>query len=144
MKNDEFRELVDQNLSGLVWDGRKRQKVLHAVSGEEKPVKKISTTFVLIAAIICISVTALAAGLVFSGRFDAVKVAENAVRESYGITDDMLSTFFSRATEDKEDGTSLITYSGVDYFHYVLGDYTVTVKDGKGKCHDKRDGSIAE
>ena len=140
MKNDEFRELVDQNLSGLVWDGRKRQKVLHAVSGEEKPVKKISTTFVLIAAIICISVTALAAGLVFSGRFDAVKVAENAVRESYGITDDMLSTFFSRATEDKEDGTSLITYSGVDYFHYVLGDYTVTVKDGKGSASWSHDG----
>ena len=72
MKNHNFQELVDQNLSGLVWDERKRQTVLYVVSEEEKPVKKISTTFILIAAIICISVTALAAGLVFSGRFDAV------------------------------------------------------------------------
>ena len=41
MKNNEFQELVDQNLSGLVWDERKRQKVLHAISEEEKPVRKI-------------------------------------------------------------------------------------------------------
>ena len=65
MKNNEFKELVDQNLSGLVWDERKRQKVLHALSEEEKPVKKVSTTFILIAAIVCLSVTALAAGLIF-------------------------------------------------------------------------------
>ena len=44
MKNNDFQELVDQNLSGLVWDERKRQRVLHAVSEEEKPVRKISTT----------------------------------------------------------------------------------------------------
>ena len=93
MKNNDFQELVDQNLSGLVWDERKRRIVLHAVSEEEKPVKKISTTFILIAAIICISVTALAAGLVFSGRFDAVKVAEKTINDSYGITNDMLGTF---------------------------------------------------
>ena len=144
MKNHDFRELVDQNLSGLVWDERKRRKVLHAVSGEEKPVKRISTTFILVAAIICISVTALAAGLVFSGRFDAVKAAESAIKESYGITNDMLSTFFSRAAEEKDDGITLVTYSGVDYFYYVLGDYTVTVKDGKGSAvwsHDGEDTS---
>ena len=70
MKNHEFQELVDQNLSGLVWDERKCQKVLHAISEEEKPVKKISTTFILVAAILCISVTALAAGLIFSPRYD--------------------------------------------------------------------------
>ena len=63
MKNHEFQELVDQNLSGLVWDERKRQKVHHAISEEEKPVKKISTTFILVAAIVCLSATALAAGL---------------------------------------------------------------------------------
>ena len=52
MKNHEFQELVDQNLSGLVWDEPKRQKVHHAISEEEKPVKKISTTFILVAAIV--------------------------------------------------------------------------------------------
>ena len=68
MKNHDFQELVDQNLSGLVWDERKRRTVLYAISEEEKPVKKISTTFILVAAILCISVTALAAGLIFSQK----------------------------------------------------------------------------
>ena len=140
MKNHNFQELVDQNLSGLVWDERKRQAVLYAISEEEKPVKKISTTFILIAAIICISVTALAAGLVFSGRFDAVKVAEKTINDSYGITNDMLGTFFSRSTEEKSDGTTLITFSGIDYFHYVLGDYTVTVQNGEGVATWNHDG----
>ena len=70
MKKHEFRELVDQNLSGLVWDEEKRQTVLYAVQKEEKPVKKFTATFVLIAAVICLSVTALAAGLVFSSQVD--------------------------------------------------------------------------
>ena len=140
MKNNDFQELVDQNLSGLVWDEWKRRIVLHAVSEEEKPVKKISTSFILIAAIICISVTALAAGLVFSSRFDAVKVAENTIKDSYGITNDMLGTFFSRSSVENDDGTSLITYSGIDYFHYVLGDYTVTVKNGEGAANWSHDG----
>ena len=65
MKNNDFQELVDRNLSGLTWDERERQKVLHAISEEEKPMKKVSMTFILIAAILCISVVALAAGLVF-------------------------------------------------------------------------------
>ena len=34
MKNNEFKELVDRNLSGLEWDERKRLRVLHAISEE--------------------------------------------------------------------------------------------------------------
>ena len=47
MKKHEFRELVDQNLSGLVWDEEKRQTVLYAVQKEEKPVKKLLTILIL-------------------------------------------------------------------------------------------------
>lgn len=100
MKKHEFRELVDQNLSGLVWDEEKRQTVLYAVQKEEKPVKKFTATFVLIAAVICLSVTALAAGLVFSSQVDAFKLAEKAVTDTYGITGSMLSTFFTRTAEE--------------------------------------------
>ena len=91
MKNHEFQELVDQNLSGLVWDERKCQKVLHAISEEEKTVKKISTTFILVAAILCISVTALAAGLIFSPRYDAVRIANQTLN-----SDVVGQTFYSR------------------------------------------------
>ena len=86
MKNHEFQELVDQNLSGLVWDERRRSKVLCAVSEEERPVRKISMTFVLVAAILCLTVSALAAGLVFSPKVDAAKLADEALLEEYGIT----------------------------------------------------------
>jgi len=85
MKNNDFQELVDQNLSGLVWDERKRQRVLHAVSEEEKPVRKISTTFILVAAIICISVTALAAGLMFSQKVDDMTRASQERETTCGV-----------------------------------------------------------
>ena len=104
MKKFDFQELVDQNLSGLVWDEGKRRAVLQAVRKEERPVKKLSTTFILIAAIVCLSVTALAAGLVFSSRVDAAKLAEKAVADTYGVTEPMLSTFFSRTVTETADG----------------------------------------
>ena len=110
MKNNEFQELVDQNLSELVWDERKRQRVLHAINEEEKPVKKISTTFILVAAILCISVTALAAGLIFSPRYDAVRIANQTMEEKYGITADLLSLFY-REVKENGDGTSTVTFS---------------------------------
>lgn len=72
MKKFDFQELVDQNLSGLVWDEAKRRAVLQAVRKEERPVKKLSTTFILIAAIVCLSVTGAGGGAgVFQpgGRF---------------------------------------------------------------------------
>ena len=131
MKKHEFRELVDQNLSGLVWDEEKRQTVLYAVQKEEKPVKKFTATFVLIAAVICLSVTALAAGLVFSSQVDAFKLAEKAVTDTYGITGSMLSTFFTRTAEETADGGVTVVYSGIEDLRAVLGDYTVSVRNGR-------------
>lgn len=130
MKKFDFQELVDQNLSGLVWDEAKRRAVLQAVRKEERPVKKLSTTFILIAAIVCLSVTALAAGLVFSSRVDAAKLAEKAMADTYGVTDAMLSTFFSRTVSETADGGTTVVYAGIDFLRDVLGEYTVSVKDG--------------
>ena len=136
MKNHEFQELVDQNLSGLVWDERKRQKVHHAISEEEKPVKKISTTFILVAAIVCLSATALAAGLLFSPKYDAVRVANQAMEENYGITSDLLSLFYREAKEN-EDGTTTITFSIPDKVSFPtdrMGEYTVIVKGNQAEA----------
>ena len=142
MKNHEFQELVDQNLSGLVWDERKRQKVLHAISEEEKPVKKISTTFILVAAILCISVTALAAGLIFSPRYDAVRIANQTMEEKYGITADLLSLFY-REVKENGDGTSTVTFSIPDTASFPtdrIGEYSVTVSGNKGTASWSKDG----
>ena len=132
MKNNEFQELVDQNLSGLVWDERKRQRVLHALNEEEKPVKKFSTTFILIAAIVCLSVTALAAGLIFSPKYDAVRVANQAMEDQYGITPDLLSLFW-RDVKENEDGTTTVVYSTTNDVGPVsrIGEYTVMVDGPK-------------
>lgn len=140
MKKLDFQELVDQNLSGLVWDETKRRTVLQAVRKEERPVKKLSTTFILIAAIVCLSVTALAAGLVFSSRVDAAKLAEKAMADTYGVTDTMLSTFFSRTVSETADGGTTVVYSGIDFLRDVLGEYTVSVKDGAASAVWSHDG----
>ncbi|QTE72391.1 hypothetical protein JRC49_06150 [Clostridiales bacterium FE2011] len=132
MKNNEFQELVDQNLSGLVWDERKRQRVLHALNEEEKPVKKFSTTFILIAAIVCLSVTALAAGLIFSPKYDAVRISNQAMEDQYGITPDLLSLFW-RDVKENEDGTTTVVYSTTNDVGPVsrIGEYTVMVDGPK-------------
>lgn len=140
MKKFDFQELVDQNLSGLVWDEAKRRTVLQAVRKEERPVKKLSTTFILIAAIVCLSVTALAAGLVFSSRVDAAKLAEKAMADTYGVTDTMLSTFFSRTVSETADGGTTVVYAGIDFLRDVLGEYTVSVKDGAATAVWSHDG----
>ena len=142
MKNNEFKELVDQNLSGLVWDERKRQKVHHAISEEEKPVKKISTTFILVAAIVCLSATALAAGLLFSPKYDAVRVANQAMEENYGITSDLLSLFYREAKEN-ENGTTTVTFSIPDKVSFPtdrIGEYTVIVKGNHAEASWSNDG----
>lgn len=139
MKNHEFQELVDRNLSELVWDERKRQCVLNAISEEEKPVKKLSTTFILVAAILCLTVSALAAGIMFSRKVDNAKLADDALFAKYGITSEML-TFFTR-TDEENDGYSVVRYEGIGPFSYVLGTYTVQIKDGKTNASWNREGS---
>ena len=137
MKNHEFQELVDQNLSGLVWDERKRREVLCAVSEEEKPVKKLSTTFILIAAIVCISVTALAAGLIFSNRVSAQQLAEKAVYDKYGVTDSMLSAFFTSYVDEEDKDHAEVEFAG---WYYVLGNYKVKIDGGKTTVTWSHDG----
>lgn len=63
MKHDEFQRLVDRDLSGLVWDERQRQRVLHAMNEEERPIvkKKAYTALILTAVLIFGTLTALAA-----------------------------------------------------------------------------------
>ena len=139
MKNHEFQELVDRNLSGLVWDEQKRRSVLHAIEEEEKTVKKISTTFILVAVILCLTVSALAAGIIFSKKVDNAKLADDTLYAEYGITSEML-TFFTR-TDEERDGYSIVRYDGISPFSYVLGTYTVQIKDGKADASWNREGS---
>ena len=96
---DEFHASVERQLSGLKPDPSLARRII-ASDKEDKPMKKLSTTFILIAAIICISITALAAGLVFSRRADDITLASRELEKAYGVTLDdntaMLENVVSR------------------------------------------------
>ena len=141
MKN-EFQELVDRDLSGLVWDERMRRKALSAVLEEEKTMMKRKVSAALICAIMLImaAVTAVASGVLFSGEVDAVKLADEALHREYGITSEM-QTYFRRSVMDN-GGHPLVCYESFDNFIYVLGNYYAVIKDGKAEVRWSRDGAI--
>ena len=146
MKNEEFRELVDRDLSGLEWDERRRRDVLRALEGEERPVRKISTTFLIAAVVLCLSVTALAAGLIFSPKYDAVRLANDAVKAKYGLTDELIGILLRRA-EVREDGTATVTYEAFDENDFPadrIGIYTVDVKGNHADASWSHDGDSTE
>lgn len=140
MKND-LRSLVDQTLSELEWDERQRQRVLHAIREEEKPVKKLSASVILAALLICLSVTALAAGLLFSPRYDAAKLANAAMEEKYGVTADLLC-LFHRTVITHADGSATVTYAApqADFPAEQMGDYVVEVSGGQAQAFWSNDG----
>ena len=140
MKNHEFQKLVDQSLSGLEWNEAMREKTLMAIGKEEKTVKRISTRVVVIAAVLCLCIcmTALAAGIVFSKNVDAVKLSDEALFEKYGITSEM-QTYFNRTVEE-EGEKHIVHYDGVGVYEYVLGEYISVVEDGKAEITWSYDG----
>ncbi len=140
MKNYEFQKLVDRSLSGLEWDEAMRRKTLITIGREEKAVKRISTRVVVVAAVLCLCIcmTALAAGIVFSRNVDAVKLSDEALYKKYGITSEM-QTYFNRIVEEKGE-EHIVYYAGVGAYEYVLGEYTSVVADGKAEITWSHDG----
>jgi len=141
MKSNAFHALVDQSLSHLVWDERQRQRVLHAVREEERPMKKCAFSLILVGVILCISITALAASLLFSPRYDAVKLASAAMEEKYGITPDLLS-LFHRTVTTHADGSATVTYAApkADFPSEQMGEYSVEVSGNQAQAFWSNDG----
>ncbi len=106
--------------------------------------KKISLGFVFAMALVLLAAAALAATLLLSPRANAVKAADEAVKEKYGITAE-LQTFFGREEKELPEGGVEVTYTGAGSMAYALGTYTVVVKDGKAETvswsHDGEDTS---
>ncbi len=143
MNNNDFKELVDQRLSGLVWDERMRRKVTNAIREEEKPMKKkVSFTLILAVVILCVGAAAIAEGLLFSQRYSAARLANQALEQQYGITADILS-LFRRQVEEHGDGTATVTYSvgsEADFPAEQMGVYTVEVEGSQAKASWSHDG----
>ena len=92
--------------------------------------KKILKTGILVLAVLALLLpAALAEDIVISERLKAIRLADKALEEKYGIT--MLGQeYLERDTEDGEDGTYTVRYKGKFDLGYVLGTYEVTVKNG--------------
>ena len=142
MKNKEtLQAVMDRRLSFLDGLPSCRPALMQRIAQEEAPVMKKKVSFVLVFALVLVSlsVVALAAGLILSPRVTAAQLADWELEKAYGITYDM-QTFFARAEEELEDGTFRVTYTGAGALEAPLGVYTVDVKDGKAKASWNLDG----
>lgn len=113
---------------------------------EEKPVRRMSMRrAAALAACMVMLVTAAcagAAGLLFSNEYDAVRLAHRALAEEYGITEEM-QTYFAQEVRE-ENGVTTIVFSGMAGMRHVLGEYTVTIRDGKAAVAWSKDGQSTE
>jgi len=136
-----IRSAMDARLSFLDELPSCRAGVQYRIAQEEEPVmkKKISLGFVFAMALVLLTAAALATTLLLSPRADAVRTADQALEEKYGITAEM-QTFFERKQETLQDGTVRVIYSGFAETEYVLGVYTATMKDGKAEVLWSREG----
>ena len=140
-----IRSAMDARLSFLDELPSCRAAVQYRIAQEEEPVmkRKISLGLVFALVLVLLTAAALAATLLLSPRADAVRTADRALEEKYGITAEM-QTFFARGREEAQDGTVTVTYTGAGSMEYPLGTYTAVVKDGKAEVtwsHDGKDTS---
>ena len=111
---------------------------------EDQPMRARPKRMVWLAAalvLVLAAAVAVAAGLTRSAKYDAKLLAHDALEEKYGFTRDMDSFF--RCTVEEKAGEMVVTYSAdedVGDFAWKLGDYIVTIRDGKAEASWSNDG----
>lgn len=111
---------------------------------EDQPMRARPKRMVWLAAalvLVLAAAVAVAAGLTRSAKYDAKLLAHDALEEKYGLTRDMDSFF--RCTVEEKAGGMVVTYSAdedVGDFAWKLGDYIVTIRDGKAEASWSNDG----
>lgn len=142
-KNDSPRGLLNQELKAVEWSQRDTLTVLRAADHGGHQSMKATTRLVLtmLIALVLMATTALAATLLFSPRYDALQLADQALLEKYGITEEMQPGLIHSVTE--MDGKTVVTYEVVESMvmrEKRFGTYTVTVLDGKAEAAWSMDG----
>lgn len=126
---------------GDMLEKRVRQTLMQL---EDKPTHARPKRMVWLAAALVLmlaAAVAVAAGLTRSAKYDAKLLAHQALEEKYGFTRDMDSFF--RCTVEEKAGETVVTYSAdedVGDFAWKLGDYIVTIRDGKAEASWSNDG----
>lgn len=139
MKKAEWRAVYTPR--GDMLEKRVRQTLMQL---EDKPTHARPKRMVWLAAaliLVLAAAVAVAAGLTRSAKYDAKLLAHHALEEKYGFTRDMDSFF--RCTVEEKAGETVVTYSAdedVGDFAWKLGDYIVTIRDGKAEASWSNDG----
>ncbi len=139
MKRAEWRAVYAPR--GDMLEKRVRQTLMQL---EDKPTHARPKRMAWLAAalvLVLAAAVAVAAGLTRSAKYDAKLLAHQALEEKYGFTRDMDSFF--RCTVEEKAGETVVTYSAdedVGDFAWKLGDYIVTIRDGKAEASWSNDG----
>ena len=139
MKKAEWRAVYAPR--GDMLEERVRQTLMQL---EDKPTHARPKRMVWLAAaliLVLAAAAAVAAGWARSTQYDAKRLAHHALEEKYGFTRDMDSFF--RCTVEEKAGEMVVTYSAdedVGDFAWKLGDYIVTIRDGKAEASWSNDG----
>lgn len=126
---------------GDMLEKRVRQTLMQL---EDKPTHARPKRMVWLAAalvLVLAAAVAVAAGLTRSAKYDAKLLAHHALEEKYGFTRDMDSFFICSVEE--ADGQTVVTYranADIGDFAWKLGDYIVTIRDGKAEASWSNDG----
>ncbi len=138
MNDEKMRQLIhtgiDRHCATLTSDPYRVQRVLnkaHEAPGTGGFIvnKKLSIGVIFVIVMILTTITAIAATILFAKRVPATAAADRAMLQTYGITAQMQSLFNRTATEG-DNGTTIVTYEGMEDLVFVLGKYTVIV-DGQ-------------
>ena len=137
------RGLLNEELVTVEWSQRDTLAVLRAApKGGYRSMKattKLALTMMIVLALM--ATTALAATLLFSPRYDALQLADQALLEEYGITEEMQPALHHTIAE--ADGVAIVTYEMVESVvmsENRFGVYTVTVVNGKADAVWSMDG----
>ena len=138
-------DALERRLSGLSASPALSARIRQRIAQEEEPNMKKRFSVILAAALVLIltAVSAIAAGLVFSKQVDDVALAGQALEKTYGVTPTMQGSYFGKTVQESPEGTT-VTYRGIEDLRFVLGEYTVTVKDGKAAAAWSHDGESTE
>lgn len=132
MKND-FRQLVDRNLSGLRWDGQRQARVLASLEPKGGTTMKRKLTMALalaLAMLMLASVAVAAVVLTYSPGASVLKQARDAVVDKYGLTYETLGLFDHSLYLMENESTVIFHSNVVDAQGNTLtGEYTVTIPD---------------
>ena len=141
LEEKDIQAAMNRRLSALADDPLRRAMIRQRIAQWEEPrkMKKLSVGLILALVLTLMTVTALAAGLIFSPKADALSLADQAMEKTYGIDQSMLG-YFRRTAQEQSGGVTVVTYEGCETLSYVLGTYTVTVNGSKAEAVWSREG----